>query len=329
MKLHSKQIAFWAVPLAAIGFLANSTSVQAANCNIRDFLIRDWVNSSQSSETELSFVLTSTREEFDKAKQSGALSGAYGLISGSGSWEDAKERAQRIAEATSFDFRSSYASSYFSQTVWPGAVEAYKSCLNSDQNSAGLTLWLSQREGDYYTFQAFWVGTNLETPAATLSDAIVDGGRIVAKPDSWIKGKIEDVVVKRDGNNDLFLSLTVGDQKKSFVVVKDPPAVVWKERLIVSPKVITVITSYSNPCTAGTDNDAIYALAPGGFFVQGTEDFAESTSDRGTYSEDLKYGPRKITVKVTQSTGACEHRQTAGGQLKAIERYPTSASQQP
>ena len=47
------------------------------------------------------------------------------------------------------------------------------------------------------------------------------------KPATWTKGKTEEILVKRNGNEDFYLSLRVGGESKSFVIVKDPPTVTW------------------------------------------------------------------------------------------------------
>jgi len=161
--------------LALCGFINNAE----AQCDPRVFLVQEIKDIRATGETELAFVLTATQEEFDAAKRSGALSGAYGLISGSSSFSEAKEKAVRIAQATKFDYHTSYASSYFSQTYSAKALAAYESCLN--HRSAGLPIWLASRDGDYFTFQAFWVGRNLDDAKAKYdAPPIVDGGAIIS-----------------------------------------------------------------------------------------------------------------------------------------------------
>ncbi len=132
--LVSKSVLVVVVALAA-------TSVKAAtDCDPRVFMVQDVQAIQESGETELAFVLTATEQEFDKAK-SGAGASLYGLLSLN--YQEAQEKARAIAQATKFDYKSSYAASYFSQTLSPTALQAYVQCLNHDNGSPGLRLWLN------------------------------------------------------------------------------------------------------------------------------------------------------------------------------------------
>jgi hypothetical protein len=89
--------------LVAIVSLGATSFAARADCNPRDFMVRDVKSIQQSGETELAFVLTSTEEEFNNAKKGGSASGAYGLISGSANYQEAQDKARRIAQAVKFD----------------------------------------------------------------------------------------------------------------------------------------------------------------------------------------------------------------------------------
>lgn len=313
------------------------TNYAKAQCDPRTFLVQEMKDIRATGETELAFVLTATSEEFDAAKKSGALSGSYGLISGSGSYGEAKEKAVRIAQATKFDYRSSYASSYFSQTVSTKALEAYESCLN--HKSAGLPVWLRSREGDYLTFEAFWVGRNLDDAKASYdSPPIVKGGTIESQPEKWTQGKIEQIVVKKVGNDDIFLQLKVGGETGAKVIVRDPPQVVWDTQQVISdtppaaqggvPGLMRTCSHGPNPgCSAGQVGDCIVPKHPGGYFVQKSRSVTQfSSSDPGRYGEVYEQDtPGKVCVKITQSTGACEVTQCAQGRLSATETFPRAA----
>jgi hypothetical protein len=308
------------VAIAALG----ATSIDAkAECSPRDFLVKDVVAIQQSGETELSFVLTSTEMEFNAAKQNAGASlyGLLGLTYGA-----AQERARQIAQATKFDYRSSYAASYFSQTLAPTAVAAYVACLQGDRETPGIKLWLDSRQGDYLTFGAFWVGSDISIPTAKYdAPPLVDGGTVVSMPDAWFKAKSEQIVVKRNGNNDMFVSLKVGGQSRAQVIVKDPPAVAWYTTQTASPRLMRASSSGPNPgCSAGVATDCIIPTKPGGSFVPKSAAVTERTSnDPSTYGEAFYIDtPGQICVRMTQSTGACEVSHTATGRLSAIERYP-------
>jgi hypothetical protein len=302
------------------------TNYAEAQCDPRVFLVQEIKDIRATGETELAFVLTATQEEFDSAKRSGAMSGAYGLISGSGSYAEAKEKAVKIAQTTKFDYHSSYAASYFAQTYSARALAAYEACLN--RRSAGLPIWLRSREGEYLTFEAFWVGRNLDDARASYdAPPLVDGGALVSKPETWTQGKTEQIVVKRSGNNDIFVQLKVGGETGSKVIVKDPPPVVWDTKPVVSA-LMRACSSGPNPgCSAGTVGDCIYPKHPGGFFVDKTRSLTQfSSSAKVAFSE--KYSPEtptKICVEITQSTGACQISHCAQGRLTANETFPKAA----
>jgi hypothetical protein len=310
---------------SAFTFLVFTNNAEA-QCDPRAFLVQEIKDIRATEDTELAFVLTATREEFDAAKQSGALTGSYGLISGSGSYAEAKEKAVRIAQATKFDYRSSYAASYFSQTLSPRALAAYENCLN--RRSAGLPIWLSRRDGDYLTFNAFWVGKNPDDAKASYdAPPLVDGGSLVSKPETWTQGKTEQIVIKRAGNNDVFVQLKVGGETGSRVIVKDPPQVTWDTQPVTSDTVMRACSNGPNPgCGAGQVGDCIFPKRPGGYFVPRSRSVTQfSSSSPGKYGEQFEDSPSKVCVRITQSTGACEVTQCAQGRLMAIETFPKAA----
>jgi hypothetical protein len=201
-------------------------------------------------------------------------------------------------------------------------------CLEKDKETPGLALWLQNRDGDYFTFRAFWVGADTKVGAAKYDAApIVDGATLISKPDAWLKAKTEDVVVKRTANNDLYLNLKVGGQTRTKVIVKDPPTVVWLKQLVISPKLISAAPADRNPgCGVGSDSDTINPIHPGGYFVANTRTTNHSTTAPDKYSEVFTVDrPDQVSVTISQSTGACEHLQHAKGQLQAIETFPQAA----
>ncbi|MCK1541620.1 hypothetical protein IVB12_06405 [Bradyrhizobium sp. 179] len=299
-----------------------------ADCNPKDFMVQETTSIQQSGSTELAFVLTATQQEYESAKKNIAGSGSYGLFSGALSYGQAQEKARQIAESTKFDYKNSYASNYLAQSLSGKALDAYVECIEKDKEKPGLALWLQSREGDYFTFRAFWVGANTNLPAAKYdAPPIVDGGSIIGKPDAWLKSKTEEIVVKRNGNNDMYLNLKVGGQYKTRVIVKDPPAVVWAKQPVLSKKMMTASSHGPNPgCSAGSDSDTIHPLHPGGYFVANTRTTNHATSDPSRYGETFTVDrPDQVSVTITQSTGACEVNQTAKGQLQAVETFPTAA----
>ncbi|KQW82038.1 hypothetical protein [Ensifer sp. Root127] len=317
---------FSLVAAVSLGTLA----VQArAECNPRTFMVKEVQDIQQSGETELAFVLTSSEEKFNSAKKNASASGAYGIISGSANYGEAQEKARKIAQATKFDYKNSYASSYFSQTLSAKALAAYRECLVLDKEKPGLRLWLNSREGDFFFFNSFWVGTDTKQGIAQYdAEPFVIGGTVVGKPDAWIKGTTEEVVIQRNGNNDILLRMNVGGLVKTQVIVKDPPAVTWDTKPAASLRLIKTASHGPNPgCSAGEITDCIHPTRPGGYFVVGSAAMTErSSSDPSRYSEKFYLDtPDQVCVKMTQSTGACEVTQSAQGRLTVLEKFPLSA----
>jgi hypothetical protein len=316
--------------IAGLLILGASSTAARADCNIRDYIVQNTTSIQQSGATELAFVLTATQSEYENAKKNFAGSGEYGLFSGALSYGQAQEKAREIAQATKFDYKGSYASNYLSQSVSGKALDSFAQCLERDKETPGLALWLHSRDGDYFTFRAFWVGADTNIPAAKYDTApILDGGTLIAKPDAWLKAKTEDIVIKRDKNNDFYLNLKVGGQTRTKVIVKDPPAVVWMKQPTVSHKVMIAASHGPNPgCSAGQDSDTINPLHPGGSFVPNTRTTNHSSSDPGNYRETFPVDrPDQVSVTITQSTGACEVGQSAKGQLQAVETFPQAGAE--
>jgi hypothetical protein len=311
--------------LAALLVFCSFASAARADCNPKDFMVQDVMSIQQSGDTELAFVLTASQSEYETAKKSMAGSGTYGLFSAALNYNQARDRAFQISQATKFDYKNSYASNYLSQTLNGKALDLYVQCLEKDKEKPGLALWFQSRDGDYFTFRAFWVGNDAGQGTAQYDAApFVDGGAIISKPVSWIKAKTEDIVVKRTGNNDFYLRLSVGGQTKAKAIVKDPPVVVWNKQVITSTKALYAAPADRNPgCGFGTASDTIYPVHPGGYFVAGTRTTNHSTTSGDKYGETFTVDrPDQISVTITQSTGACEMHQEAKGQLQAVETFP-------
>jgi hypothetical protein len=297
-----------------------------ADCNPHDFAEIEELQ--RSPETELAFVLTASEQEYNSLiTRGGHSTGTYGLITETKNYREAQDRARTIALATGFDYRTSYATSYFAQHL---TSKAYLACLEKDRETPGLRVWLSHREGDFLTFGALWVGSDSKVHTATYDSVpVVDGGTIVSKPDQWMRGKVEEIVVKRSPDNkDIFFNLKVGGETQSTVVVRDPPRTIWNKSPVISQTLMRTTSHGSNPgCYAGEVTDCIFPTKPGSSFVSGSRAITERTStDLGSYKEDFFVDtPSKVCVRMTQSTGACEVVNIASGRLMAIERYPVAA----
>lgn len=296
-----------------------------ADCNPRDFMLKDITALQQSGEAELAFVLTASPEEFSSVRKSVNGHSLYGLFDSD--FNSALERARQIAQATKFDYKSSYATSYLYQSLPPSALDAYAKCLEAEK-TPGLKVWLENRQGDYLTFGVIWNTPDLSQGTAKFDvDPFIDGGDKVSQPPILINGKPEAIVVKRTGNNDLFLRLKVGGQTATQVIVKDPPIIAFRSSQVISPRIIKAFSSGPNPgCSAGVATDCISPIHPGGTFVPKSAAMTEFTSTSpGTYSEKFRESPDQVCVVITQSTGACEVHNVASGRLSATEKYPQAS----
>ncbi|MBY5439328.1 hypothetical protein [Rhizobium leguminosarum] len=310
-----------------IGMLGGSLRA-FADCDPRFYLLQDITKSSYSAEMELAFVLTSTEEEFNKVKQSGGMAGGYGLITGSANYDEAREKARKVATATKFDQRESYAGTYFKQNLSSAAVDALKTCLNNDKQSPGLRVWLDRREGDFLFFGAFWVGTDTAQGVGEYdNEPTIAGGTIASKPSAWVKAQNEQILVQREPNKDLLLSLSVGGKSQGIVVVKDPPVARWDESPVVSARLMAATSFGPNPgCKAGIAEDCIYPTKPGGMLEVGSQFIVDHTStDEVRFSKTFTdLTPERMCVKITQSTGGCEWQEVGKGRLSAREKFPTA-----
>jgi hypothetical protein len=301
-----------------------------AQCDVRSFMVNNITSVQKSSETELAFVLTASKEEYEKAKtdlsHSGSWLGGYGLFDDKGTYEQAQDKARKIAQAINFDYSNSYASSYFTQQVSGAALDAYVQCLN--RNAPGLQMWLSGRTGDFFKYEAFWVGANTTQGVGKLEGKpTYSGVEVVSLPDTWVKGNAQNIVLKRTGNVDFYFGLKVAGQNNAVFAVKDPPNVKWSTATVASARPLSASSHGTGEnCSGGQDSDCIYPTHPAGHFVAGTRTTNVKSSDPGHYGEKFDPDrPDQICVKITQSTGDCQQTGVASGRLQAIETYPEAA----
>jgi hypothetical protein len=153
----------------------------------------------------------------------------------------------------------------------------------------------------------------------------LDGGRIVGKPDAWQSGRQEEIVVKREGNSDVYLNLKVNGQSVTQIIVKDPPLVSWERAPVISQVLMKTGSHGPNPgCSGGEVADCVFPLHPGGALILDSAALVDrNSSDPSNYNETFYLkSPNQICVKMRQSTGACEVTQTAQGRLTALEEFP-------
>jgi hypothetical protein len=304
-----------------------------AQCDIRSFMVQNITSFQESDETILAFLLTASEKEYDNAKtglsHAGSWLGPYGLFDDKTTYSQAKEKAHEIAQAINFNYQHTYAASYFNQQASGEALNAYVQCLNKNKNSPGLPIWLAQRNGDFFTYQAFWVGADTTQPLGKIEGTPnISGVDIISFPDTWVKGAEQPIVLKRKGNVDFYLGFKVSGQSNAIYAVPDPPPEpTWQKATVISNKQLTAAShGTGEACGGSSDSDCIYPAHPAGFFVPGTRTVSPNTTDPHNYGEKYTADrPDQICVTISQSTGDCQQTQVAKGRLQAIERYPEAA----
>ena len=111
-----------------------------ADCDPKDFMVQDKTIIQQSEQIQIAYVLTSTREQFDKAKSELGFLGKLDFT-------QAKESAQRIAEMRKFDYMSNYSLNFLEQRLSGEALKAYVACLTRDRERPGIVAWIVSEKG--------------------------------------------------------------------------------------------------------------------------------------------------------------------------------------
>jgi hypothetical protein len=294
-----------------------------ADCDAKDFMVQDKTSIQTSEQIQLAFVLTATREQFDKAK--GSL-GIFDVLS----FEAAKEAASKISQTSKFDYSSSYSLSYLQQTLSGKALEAYVACLTLDKERPGITAWLSKREADYYTLRVFWVGLTPQGIGNFGAPIQVMNGQLVRSPKQWVRAVTEEVVIKKNPFADAYVSFDVAGQTGGIAIVHDPAP--FLQRAISSPTVMNVDSSNisGKVCGPKSTQDCIRPTQKGAFLRLNSANLIEAKiGDPNTFSTKITQNqPEQICMTITQSTGCCECHNVSSARLTAIEQYldPTVAA---
>jgi hypothetical protein len=314
----SGEITMRRVIIAAIfAFVRVSVTPALADCDPKDFMIQDTTSIQASEQIQLAFVLTSTREQFDKAK------GSLGLF-GQMSFDAAKEAAQKISDSTKFDYNRSYSLNFLQQTLSGKALDAYVACLTNDKERPGITAWLARRDGDYYTIKVFWVGLTPQGTANNDEPIKVSNAELVRAPKQWVRSATGEIVFRKDAAANAYVSLYIAAQTGGIAIVHDPAPFV---RHAVSSPTLMSVSSFrvdDKTCGAGTTTDCIRPTQKNGFLRPGSAALTEAKiGEQSKFSSVVtQNAPEQICMSISQGTGCCECAFTSTARLTAIEEYP-------
>jgi hypothetical protein len=317
------------LPLISSAVIVLTTIPVAAICNPVDFMAKDSTKIIWTDDLKTAFLLTASKEQYEQASKGGATSFGYGGFTGSLDFNQARQSAFKELELQNMTFSHEQYLNLISQRLSPDASIMYSKCLESLQ-SPGLRIWLEKKEGNFIILNATWVGGD-ETKGLGEYDKepVVREAEIVEKPDTWPKGKRQQIVLKKASDADAYLSISVSGQKYTYIALRDHRPTQMGSR-IVSGEPAQVdsggTTDGNHPaCQPDAQKSCAVPKHPRGYLVvgSGTAIQTKLTGDRnrvGWRVVDDK--PEQICIEFYSSTGACPHLTSSSGRASAIERYP-------
>lgn len=307
-----------------VAFLAVG-SVASAQCDPMAFMVRDPQSIQWNETIEIAFVLAATKDQFNEAKKMGATV-QYGLIGGSATYEEARAIAMKVAQVVKFNNTRSYYVNFLSQQLSGRVQEEYAQCLKGQQGE-GVFMWLDKREGEFVFINAFWVGDQAKAIGEYDREprVVPENTLIVEKPSKWLKGKTEQLILKKSPDVEAFVSFSVSGQQGRFVVVRDPIPITMATQEVIGSKLMASSFHVSGSvCGGGSAEDCVTPKKPGGYLVRGSgrlKDFSARIISSAGFTVTVDT-PDRVCVRLTVSTGACEARNSGEGVVTAIERYP-------
>jgi len=324
--------------VAALGFVIASCISAAAEeqCDPAKFLFDDRSNVVWTEQLKLSFILTSTKEQYDNTRKSWASSGGYGLYYGSLDYDEAKNAASKEAQSRKFDYSQSDYLNYSEQHLSQTGAKAYSDCLDHLQRGPGLSMWVASRDHNIYTIRAIWVGDQKEGQGKERAFSM-NNATLIQKPDTWTKGDPKDIVVeRRSRDQDARVSMNVSGQTKTVILLADEPEP--RKSVVTGKRVIGISSGGSDKqdewCQLRTDSDCVYPDKdkPNAYLEPGSGHLEEQGSTGGGVGvKILRDTPEEICVQVWASTGDCRVSVSIHGRPAATERYtpvPISSRQQ-
>ena len=330
------------VAVASSIFFAMNCSVCAAECKPSDFM--DYEKVIWNEQLKISFVLTATREQYEKVRKSWAAGGGYGLFYGSLSYDEARNAASK--EALSRKFSSDYSShlDYLSQRLGEKGAASYEACIRENNKGPGLRLWVSDRKDPAITVTGFWIGQDSGQGIGQLKNFSIRGGELVAPPAKrWTKGDPEHVIIVKEPTATALFALEVGGKQNSIALVGDKLDPV--KTPIASPKGAIKISSGGTSdgnspfCRRRTVSDCVHPSSGArlevgsGHLEQKYTNGTGWAGPSGPVPANSNSGwdvttntPEAICIELWANTGACQTEITMQGQVAANEIKPATSA---
>ena len=201
----------------------------------------------------------------------------------------------------------------------------YSACLEMDKSTPGLRIWLSKRQGDFFTLRAFWVGgTEGQGEGRVVGEPKVKNVEIIELPTVWPRGTPQSIVISKTSNNDAYFSLNVDGKQQTYIILHDPPPALPVASHVISGQKIEVENEHSEgTCKGVKKQGCVTPQTPGGFLVPGSgvlTDFSMARPDE--YKQTVEVNrPEQICISLLVTTSDCPKTNRGEGVVSAIERY--------
>lgn len=319
--------------VATIFIFLAATSAHA-QCDPVDFLVKDITNVTLSDELKTAFLQVATREQYEQATAGGKASLAFGPISGSVDYNQAKTSSTKEASLRKYDYDRNYYLRYITQKLPPKAAEMYSMCLESSMRTSGLRLWLAKKEAKYYYVRGFWVGQDTGKPDGLLEgEPVIRGFQAIQSPPiptKWAKGEVYEILFEKSPEVDGILSLSVGGQTANLVAVGELPIVSMATVKVVSDEPVVSISSGgssdgNHPVVQPKQQmSCVYPSKPGRALLPGSGNVGDlnvsAVQGRAT-AVVVRDTPDVICYEFKTSTGDKHQVNSIRGRAIALERY--------
>jgi len=308
-------------------------------------MVQDIQHMTLSDAVKLAFLRTASKEQYDTASAKIGGSLAFGPDEAIISSEQAKRSALKESQLTKFEYNEDFYYDYLSQHLSTVAQQMYSDCLSKEKVGAGLRIWLDHKKGNYWTLNTFWIGTDGGQGIGKLEGQPVvrDAELVPEVPEQWVKGEVQQIVLKRDPKVDGYLSLRVGGQVQAFVALREPDIVPLATEAVVADNGTSVSTGGAGGkiCPSTPASGCVKPKHDDGYLVVGSGsmiDFASSDGStmpllvpadptkpngpkRGNWDATVNK-PEMICLQIVAKTGDCMTSGSISGRVTAIERFP-------
>jgi hypothetical protein len=286
-------------------------------CDAAAFFALDPARNVREPRSAVAFMLSATEGQFYEAKRQGeAAVGAIVNID----FGSARQAAIKESIAQNFDLSDVRYSDYIAQSLAPESAELYSQCVALEaKEGKQFRIWVDKKDGSYVTLNAFWPGNGKEKTSRAGRTPVADNLAILKMPEMWAPGRVEQIVAKLlKSDKDGFLSVNVGGQQATVLVLGEPPKVGMLQEARYQE-----VVSTKNPKLCGQQviESCLKPKKLQGYLLPGSGriDFAGL---RGAAGEITLNTPDAICAKIQVSSNFCESQATADVMLTAVERSP-------